>query len=231
VYIQETSQLLKMPETVLVTELNKIVISDRRKNDQDRTRGELRAPMPPPEEVSPETKSDILSIVQLQERESMRLLLNYAESHYDDRRLVDFMLTELDDVAFTNPVYEEIYRGFKEGAEAGRVVDTFYFMEHGSEAVKQEVADLTTARYETSKHWSEKYHIYFPEEKEVLHDLAYTNVLRLKFRLIQKLTEDNLLQMKLATNEEDMEKYFTIHEQLKGAEKELAALLGIVVPK
>jgi DNA primase len=104
-------------------------------------------------------------------------------------------------------------------------------MEHGSEAAKRVVADLTTSRYETSKHWSEKYHIHFPNEKEVLHDLAYTNVLRLKFRLIQKLTEDNLLQMKQATNEDDMEKYFTIHEQLKGAEKDLATLLGIVVPK
>ena len=110
-------------------------------------------------------------------------------------------------------------------------MDTLYFMEHGSEAVKQAVADLTTSRYETSKHWGDKYHIHFPHEKEVLHDLAYTNVLRLKFRVIQKLTEDNLLQMKQVTNEDDLEKYFTIHEQLKGAEKDLATLLGIVVPK
>jgi DNA primase len=65
----------------------------------------------------------------------------------------------------------------------------------------------------------------------VIHDLAYSNVLRLKFRLIQKLMEDNLAQMKQATNDEDLEKYFTIHEQLKGAEKDLANLLGIVVPK
>jgi DNA primase len=47
--------------------------------------------------------------------------------------------------------------------------------------------------------------------------------------MIQKLIEDNLQQMKLAGNEEDMEKFFTIHEQLKGAEKELAVVLGIVV--
>jgi len=161
----------------------------------------------------------------------MRLLLNYAESHYDDQRLVDFMLTELEDVEFTDPVYKEIYDAFKQGAGRGEVLDTLYFMEHGSEAAKQAVADLTTSRYETSRHWSEKYHIHFPHEKEIIHDLAYSNVLRLKFRLIQKLTEDNLSQMKQSTNEDDLEKYFTIHEQLKGAEKDLANLLGIVVPK
>ena len=231
VYLQETGQLLNMQESVLVTELNKIVIFERKKKDNDRARDGIRAQPEITDDVAPETSTNIISIVERQERESMRLLLNYAESHYDDQRLVDFMLTELDDVEFTNPVYNEIYKSFKDGAEAGKVVDTLYFMENGSDAVKQEVAELTTSRYETSKHWSEKYHIYFPDEKDILHDLAYTNVLRLKFRLIQKLTEDNLLQMKQATNEDDLEKYFTIHEQLKGAEKELANLLGIVVPK
>jgi DNA primase len=49
--------------------------------------------------------------------------------------------------------------------------------------------------------------------------------------MIQKLMEENLLQMKQATNDDDLEKYFTIHEQLKGAEKELASVLGIVIPK
>lgn len=231
VYIQEASHLLRMAETVLVTELNKIVIGERRKKDQDRTREEGKAALDIIEEVSAVTKTDMSSVVQRQERESMRLLLNYAESHYDDQRLVDFMLAELEDVEFTNPVYKEIYQGFKDGAAKGQITDTLYFMEHGSEAVKQAVADLTTFRYETSKHWGDKYHIHFPTEKEVLHDLAYTNVLRLKFRVIQKLTEDNLLQLKQVSNEDDFEKYFTIHEQLKGAEKDLATLLGIVVPK
>jgi DNA primase len=219
-----------MPESVLVTELNKIVISERKKRAQDRSREQ---PDVQAADVEPElaSKTDLESIVQRQERESMRLLLNYAETHYDDQRLVDFMLSELDDVEFSNPVYNEIFRGFKKGAASGILVDTFYFMENGSQEVKREVADLTTPRYETSRHWHEKYHIYFPNEKEIVHDLAYTNVLRLKFRLIQKLMEDNLLNMKQATSEEAQEKHFTIHEQLKAGEKELASLLGIVVTR
>lgn len=229
VYIQETSQLLKMPEDVLVTELNKIVIGERKKN-QDKPREEVIEPVAQPV-AEVETHTDLSSIVQRQERESIRLLLNYAENHYDDARLIDFMMAELEDVEFTDDVYRDIYQHFRDGASQGKVVDTLYFMEHGSDKVKQAVAELTTQRYETSKHWGEKYHIHIPHEKEVLHDMAYTNVLRLKFRLIQKLTEDNLLQMKNAVNEDDLEKYFTIHEQLKGAEKELAQLLGIVVPK
>ena len=230
VYIQETGQLLRMPENVLLTELNKILIKERAKRDEERSKAVPESPAVA--DVIPESsKLDTATAVQLQERESIRLLLNYAEASYTDQKLVDFMMAELEDVEFTNPVYKAIYDGFREGAERGEIVDTLYFMENSPEVVKNTVAELTTSRYETSKHWGEKYHIYFPHEREILTDLAYSNVLRLKFRMIQKLIEDNLQEMKQASNEDDLEKYFTIHEQLKTAERDLASTLGIVIPK
>jgi DNA primase len=236
VYIQETSQLLKMDESVLVTELNKIVITERSKAQQappDRREasGQAEALSAAVDVHLNEVPVDIVGTVERQERESIRLLLNYAEDAYDEARLVDFMVAELADVEFTNPIYAEIYGHFRDGIRDGTAIDTLYFMEHGTEAVKNEVAALTTARYEVSKHWNDKYHIYISHEKDLLHDMAYTNVLRLKFRVILKMTDDNLLQMKNAATEEDRERYFTIHEQLKGAEKELAGMLGIVVPR
>jgi DNA primase len=231
VYIQESSSLLKIQETVLLSELNKILIGDRKKQDQDKARDAVKEPQPMLPEVPTEAKLDTVGMVQMQEREAIRLLVNYAESAYDDQKLLDFMLAELADVTFTNPVYKAIYDSYLEGSGRGEVLDTLYFMEHGSPEVKRIVAELTTSRYETSKHWSEKFHIYFPHEQEIIQDMAYSNVLRLKFRMIQKLIDDNLQQMKQAGNEEDMEKFFTIHEQLKGAEKELAVVLGIVVPR
>jgi DNA primase len=232
VYIQETGQLLKIPESVLLTELNKILINERKKKNDENQRGHQVVEAATVNDILPQnTKLDITSIVQLQERESIRLLLNYAEDNYTDQKLVDFMLTELEDVEFTNPVYKAIYEGFREGAEKGEVVDTLYFMEHSTDIVKSTVAELTTTRYETSKHWADKYHIYFPHEREILNDVAYSNVLRLKFRMIQKLIDDNLQQMKTVSSEEDLEKYFTIHEQLKNAEKELATVLGVVIPR
>lgn len=231
VYIQETSQLLKIPETVLLTELNKIVLQDRKKKDQDRIREDIKTPVDIQVATVSEPKADNTTMVQLQERETIRLLLNYAESNYEEHRLIDFLLSELEDVEFSNPLYKEIYEAFRKGAAEGKVIDTYYFMEHGSESVKNVVTELITTRYETSKNWSEKYHIFFSHEKEVIQAVAYTNVLRLKFRLIQKLMDENLQQLKLAKTEDDLEKYFTIHEQLKNAEKELASVLGIVVAK
>jgi DNA primase len=231
VYIQETSRLLGIGETVLLSELNKILIGERNKKIQERIT-ENAVPEPLESVVESQiSKTDLSGLIQMQEREAIRLLLNYADSHYEEQKLVDFMLTELEEVEFTNPVYNQIYSMFREGATRNEVVDTMYFMEHGSTEIKSIVADLTTPRYEASEHWGQKYHIYFPREKELIHDLAYTNVLRLKFRLIQKIMEDNLAEMKKISDESDLEKYFTIHEQLKGAEREIAGILGIVISK
>jgi len=232
VYIQETSSLLKISEAVLFTELNKLLIRERDNKVKEQTsKSTETVPVEPVAAQEPVSRTDIEALIQKQEREALRLILNYADSVYEDEKLIDFMLNELEDVEFTDPVYKEIYDLTRRGAADNQHIDIAYFMEHGSEQVRRTVAELTTAKYETSPHWSEKFQIFFPHEREIVQDMAFTNVLRLKFRMIQKLMSDNLKQLKDAASEEDMEKYFTIHEQLKKAEKEIATTLGIVVSR
>jgi DNA primase len=64
-----------------------------------------------------------------------------------------------------------------------------------------------------------------------IQDVAYSNVLRYKFRTIQKMMEENLQKIKVAKDEAELDHHLTIHEQLKSAELELAQTLGIVVAK
>lgn len=230
VYIQETSSLLKIQESVLLTELNKILIGERKKQ-QEKVKDEPEVAPDFSEEFQESTKLDTGGMVQMQERETIRLLLNYAESAVEEQKLIHYLLHEMDEVVFTNPVFGEIFETFKTLSNEGKAVDEFYFLENGSSEVKKIVADLMTSRYHTSPHWSEKYHIFFPHEKEVIGDVAYSNVLRFKFRAVQKLMEDNLQKIKLATSDADLDKFLTIHEQLKNAEREIAETLGIVIAK
>ncbi len=241
VYIQETSNLLKMPEQVLLSELNKLLVQERRKNEKDK----LKEVEPPEEgraaieEIAP-IKLDGNAIVQLQERETIRLLLNYAdknlsaEDQQEVQSLGNYMLHELDDVEFTNPVLKSIFLEFKEGLNNQVIHDTNYFLQHGSDAMKRMVADLITHRYNTSAHWGDKFHIYIPKEIELLNKMAYTNVLRLKFRIIQKMMEDNLKDLKVIEASGDLdklEKSIDMQMGLKQAERDLASILGIVVSK
>lgn len=236
VYIQETSTLLKIGEAVLLTELNKLLIHERRKKEKENLRDQPEA-LPAPErieDVLTSTRVDTQTMVQYQERETIRLLLNHADRSIDNQRLTDFLITELDDVQFSNPVFKEIYLQFKDAVDHGFVMDTQFFLRNGSPEVKAAVTDLITPRYDVSQHWGDKYKIYIPKEADVLDRLAMTNVLRLKFRMVQQMMDDNLSRIKqeeAAANWDKLDEALLMQEGLKQAEKELAGLLGIVVAK
>jgi DNA primase len=239
VYIQETSHQLKIGEPVLVTELNKLLIEERRRKERDRNQPPRPGPSQnenePAEPVQDLTVAPIdpKDMVYYQERETVRLLLNYADQALEDQRLVEFLVHELDDVTFANPIFREIYQHFHDVLESGKIPGSQYLMANGSKDVKNAVAGLITAKYETSPRWKDK-HIYIPNEVEILQDMASTNVLRLKFRLVQKMSEDNLLKIReteLAGNLDDLGKYLDKHADLKRAERELASVLGIVVAR
>jgi len=236
VYIQETSSLLKIAEGVLLSELNKVLIQERRKLDRDKQAypadsaltGEIL------KEIETPTKLDSQGMVDLQERETIRLLLNFADKNVDESSLSDFFLRELDDVSFTNPVYHQIYEIFKTGINKGVIPDSHFFLTGSTEEVKRVVTDLVTPRYDTSKHWGDKFKIYFSKEDEIVTELALSNVLRLKFRVVQKMMEDNLQKVKVAEaggNWEELDDVLSTQTGLKHAEQELAKLLGIVIAK
>lgn len=235
VYIQETSHQLKIGEPVLLTELNKLLLQERKKRERDQPLPPVDIDRDPVSIVETAVQGvDPRDMVYYQERETIRLLLNYASHTMDDHRLVDFLLHELEDVEFSHPVFREIHDTFSSQLRKGKVPDSQWFLETGSPEVKKTITDLITDRYEISPHWKEKYQIIFPAEEEILKDVALTNVLRLKFRVVQKMIEDNLAQLRSweeKGNWTEVEKCLAHQEGLKVAERDLASMLGIVVAR
>ena len=231
VYIQETSNLLKIGESVLLTELNKILIQERRKQARENLRE--------PEEASVSAESiqeksisahiDMLAIIQNQEKETVRLLLNYADQHVHDSRLPTYFVNELEDVEFTHPLYREIYYEFKAAELRDEPVNTNFFIQHGTTEIKRVVTDLTVSRYQVSRHWGDKYKIFIPTESDKLSELAYGNVLHLKLRMIQKHLDDNLKLLKEVKNIEEENSLLEFQKQLKSGEIEISNYLGIVI--
>jgi DNA primase len=234
VYIQETSHLLKISEAVLLTELNKVLINERRSRDKDKTRNRIEeSPLPSEilEEVSSQVKVDPRSLVFYQERETLRLLLNYADKSLEAQKLSEFLLHELEDVEFSNPLFKEVYQAFRKGLEKGEKVTSDFFLQDGSDSVKQLVTELVTQRYDTSRHWGEKYHIYFPKDADDLDKKALANVLHLKYRVVQKWIEDNKEKIKGVTDPAEEDELMARQTELKRIDIELAEQLGIVSGK
>jgi DNA primase len=236
VYIQETSHRLKIGESVLLSELNKLLISERRKRDRDKPKDQddLDVRIDPVDEASAPTKVDVQSMVHYQERETIRLLLNYSDRPLKEQKLDEFIFHELEDVEFSNPVFREIHSIWRNGIAEGKTINSEHFLQQGTEAVRRTVTDLITSRYDISAHWGDKYKIFIPKEQDLLNEMALGNVLRLKFRVVQKMMEDNLGEIKKAETAGDwdqLDEKLTMQEGLKQAERQLAEMLGIVVAK
>ncbi|MEO1049500.1 MAG: DNA primase [Bacteroidota bacterium] len=232
VYIKELSDILDIDESVLVAHQNKLLIEERRKKQKESA---PEQELPLIEDVIEEKvklQIDHNQMLAIQERECIRLLVNYG--HYkieDDYHLYDYLLQELDNVEFSVPVLGEIFNAFKVELEKGNVADSTFFMDKGSEEVKSTVVDLITEKYEVSENWENSFEIIVPKETDVLENAVFSNILRFKFRLLQKLIDDNLRKLKEEKDDKELENLLKIHSELKKSEMEVANQLGIVVTK
>ena len=186
-------------------------------------------------EVSGIYKLDTQRMEQIQEREMVRLLLNYADSELEeDIDLVSYFISEFEDLEFSNSTYAKIYQEFYNAKGRGDLIDSAYFMNNSSQDIKKLIAELTTRRHYVSPHWAEKYHIIFHDEKEKIHEHAHQNVLRRKYRYVQRLIEENKEKLKDAEKSKSIKEIDELVEtqtRLKNADVEIAKQLGIVSGK
>ncbi|MCA4893508.1 MAG: DNA primase [Cytophagales bacterium] len=231
-YYELAAKKLGVKAEVIIGETNKIRVKAEKNLSKEAYQEEFKNL--PKELIDDRIFVTTDSQIYFQERETIRLLLNYANNQLENQKLSDFILHELDDVVFKNVTFNKIYSVFKEGIANGEILDNQFFLRNDDNDVKRVVTDLITPRYETSQHWGDKFHIYFSKEADILNEMALTNVLRLKFRVVQKMMEDNLQLVKQAELSDDLDlldKSLETQTGLKKAETELAGLLGIVVAK
>ena len=232
VYIKECSRLLDIGESVLITELNKLILQENRKKLKKGQPTFLPEETLQNAETDPSIKLNLEDIIQLQEKESVRLLLNYADEKLEgkgfDLQLSEYFFREIDDVSFTHPVYKKIVDEFKSYLQEGTALDSRHFLHHDTEEVREVAIDLMSRKYEISENWEKKYHILIKSESEVLNDASFTNILRLKFRIVQKMIRDNMDEMKEEVSPDLQEKFMKRHQHLKKIEMGIAGILGNV---
>jgi DNA primase len=231
IYLKEASDLLKLEESVLVAEMNKILIQERRKKkvkSEDQPAGDT--------DIKDFAKKPQLtnhtSIISLQERENLSLLINFGHVKFEDGTfLYEYVKQEQDELEFMNQDYKEIYDLYFKAVENGMVPQGNYFLQHGDEKIKQVIADLISERYEISQEWENKYQILVPKKEENLDIHAFTNIYRLKLRIIHKLLDENKEKLKNPKDDDEETQLLNIHVALKRSEMEIAKHLGIVVAR
>jgi DNA primase len=228
VYLKETGRLLSIDESVLIAELNKILIEERKRRKTETREPDISLIEKTAEEA-PDLRNFTNESIRLQEKESIRLLINYGLNEIEEELLLyEFILSELEDVEFQTPVYRSIFETFKENLRNGQVLDAEYFLKNGPDEVRKEVVDMVANPYEVSINWENK-RIYVPTEKELLNKSVFDNIVRLKYRFVSRLIEDNIQEIKDGNQPDEIDRLLKINMELKKIKSELGRKLGIVV--
>ena len=234
VYVKETSEVLGIDEQVLLAEQNKILINLRKERSKkaERETEEQNSSFIQDQSVEKsETNLSHEEIITLQERESVRLLITYGMHDIEEENLGEFMLAELEEIEFVTPVYKEMLEVIKTELQNGNKVNAEFLIHNSNPHIKREVVDMISEKYLLSTEWKDKYEITVPGEEDNLSKMVVGNILRLKFRVVQKMMDDNLDKMKHAESEKEQHEAMQMYQRLKEAEMQIAKQLGIVISR
>ena len=225
-FLKEASNSLEINEQALISEMNKLLLGQGNKtikSNQIIVKNEKESPK----------EDSINSAIDFYERECIRMLVNYGTSDFeviglDRKTFIDYFLKEIQDVEFENKNYLKIIEVFKSEYKKDNVIDINYFLSGDFIDIKDDIIDLSSNRYEISKQWKNKFNIHVSEESDSLKKTTYTNILRLKFRLIRKMIKDNLQNLDKSDKQNIDEDVIKLHNKLKSAEVDIAKELGNV---
>ena len=233
VYLKECSDLLHISEEILIAEQNKILITKKHFNQNGSQYVESSLPLP--SELDEIEATDYSKIIAYQEKESIRVLLNYGDeiiqkSNKKKIKLWDYFIGESEDIKFIHPVYNKIFNLMIQRNKKKLPLNIDYFLSIEDPEIHKTVVELCAPKYEISEFWKEKYQIEVPLEEDFIKDVTYSNILRFKFRVIQHLIEVQNEKLKTAI-EGEIDSLLDEISDLKQTEMEIAKILGNVTVK
>ncbi len=233
VYIQSCAHQLEIEEQVLLSELNKLLITKQQKENQQRFRENEQAEAAnyPPESVQEEVKETHYASYYV-ERETLRMLVNYGPDPFDEEiSIAQFIIDETGDIEFQDPLIKKAITMAGNMLTAGEKIGPDQFIGPGDPNMSQLVIDLLELKYFISDGWKDKHKIATAHESEDLPEATFKVVLRLKRRKIEELLIKTEEDLKTNKNPEEQDELIKIYIHYKRLFDEVGKQLGIVVTK
>lgn len=234
VYAKEASNLLAIEEEIIHAELNKILLKTQ-KEQFERAKEEKAIQESIDELVAAPKEIPSEGTILLQERETMRLLINYGSLRLDAQEVhfSQYVMEEIKEIAFQTPIYQKMLQIFKEQGVSGNIPSDELFLNHSDTEIRQEAIALVTQRHEVSNHWKDKFQIFIQLESDDLATTAFKSILRLKRRFLQKMMEEAMAKIKEAEamqlQEAEVNELLELYLELKKFKFKIDKELGIVI--
>ena len=242
-FIQKTAFMMRLDEEVLLAEMNKIHLKNLKQKGGN---------VPTPGQVNPQDYQEIRQLIEptaqpetpthqnlahYQESECIRLLINFGHLEINPEKapgvtLTHYLMEELEGVHFQVPLFNQIMAICKEAFQGGISPKPDFYMHHSDEEIQHFAIDCSSDKHNLSSTWKEKHDIRVVMEHDMLEDLAFKNVLRLrKVYNDQKLQESLDLMANFQGDSSEMNELLLNFIHLKEVQKNISQELGTVIEK
>lgn len=256
IFIRQCSALLNIEERALLVELNKIRLDKAKAVQKQRVNNQTslssvaigsQGDVPPPDFfLTDEERQKVGTTIEdtnewstetLQEREIVRILLNYGREMVvwegdGDVPIAPYLLNAINDVVFKDQACALIVEEFKKKAENFEIPESKFFLSHQNAEVAGLAVDCVAIRYEISPNWNDdKRKIYVASEIENLKDLVVQAIYRIKKKKFEVEMIKIREELKSDLSSDDMLIVLSKYQKLKEAEQTLGLLLGNTIVK
>ncbi|MCX2583016.1 DNA primase [Pedobacter sp. MR22-3] len=250
VFIRESSSLLEIEESVLLSELNKIRSGKVKKNFESNQRAHAQSsqpqsyssgapePLGPPDDLWDDnagpSEQQAVDEDEPQEREILRLILSYGHvqvswDQNEELYIGSFILQNLTDVVFKRSLHDKIIKHYWDRAEKGYLPVEKDFIQSSDQEISQLAITLSSSPYELSKNWLDKHKIYVKDESMDLKKTILGGIYHLKKNKIQVIKKGILQELKNEKNPSSQEDIMVRYSNIKRVEKMIADFMGTII--
>ncbi|HZY80687.1 MAG TPA: DNA primase [Cyclobacteriaceae bacterium] len=229
-YLQEVSKIFTISPQILNTELNKILIKERRaKRDQAPLPEEKPLTLTDVHELSKSFLYDSTKELEDLEKEFCKFLINIGnKKESDDEFVYQYLFYETDDVSFILKDHIELLDLYKIEIAKGELPTAESFMGVVPQHLQTYLASLVVPKYSVSEGWK-KHKIFVGDEYQP--SSARVVVARLKLGVIQKMIDEGLKQMQEAQTDKDRDDLLEVQYHVQNAKKDISFTLGRVIQR
>ena len=231
-YLQEVGKIFTISLQVLNTELNKILIKERRSKREK-----------PPDIAEPDKGLTFADIHELSksflydsskeleelEKEFCKVLINIGNQKESDNEFVyQYLFYETDDVSFVSKTHMDLLDLYKIEVAKGEIPTPETFMPLVPQQLQTYMATLVVPKYTVSEGWKE-HKIFIGDEYQA--SSAHMAVARLKLGVIQRMIDEGLKQMQEAPTDKDRDDLLEVQYHVQNAKKDISFTLGRVIQR
>jgi len=236
----ELSSQLNIDQETLLYEINKF--QQKRKQEEYKQSKYKNMSVVEPKHVAPTQKVSAPNATEEQERDLIRILLNYGPKPYSFEGLDEedkpvkqetyvalYILEELlsNKLNFQNPLFQRILEKYVFHYHQDELLTASMLIRDNDPELTALVAELTSEKYELGK-WS-KHGIYIDKEEDQIPRMLESAINSFKLRRVAEMIKKNQDKLREIGNSDESLKYLKKQKHLESLRKELSGYFGSTI--